>query len=58
LVGTGPPKVDDAPKPTSSVRIKRMFGAPSGAVIVFGKSFTESLTVRPTLPAKLKFELK
>jgi hypothetical protein len=30
-VGTGPPKVLDAPKPTSSVMTSRMFGAPAGA---------------------------
>ena len=30
-VGTGPPKVDEAAKPTSSVRMSRTFGAPSGA---------------------------
>src|SRR5215470_20379164 len=29
-VGTTPPKVDGAPKPTSSVMIKRMLGAPCG----------------------------
>src|SRR5262249_47100170 len=29
-VGMTPPKVDGAPKPTSSVMIRRMFGAPLG----------------------------
>jgi hypothetical protein len=30
-VGIGPPKVDDAAKPTSSVRMISTFGAPFGA---------------------------
>jgi hypothetical protein len=49
-VGTGPPNVDEAPKPTSSVKMSRTFGAPFGAATSFGKSFTDSLTVRPILP--------
>src|SRR4051812_12083882 len=49
-VGTGPPNVDDAPKPTSSVRMSRTLGAPLGAVTSAGKSFVESLVVRPTCP--------
>src|SRR5262249_4593469 len=51
-VGIGPPNVLDAPKPTSSVRIKSTFGAPFGACTSFGKSGVESLTVRPILPWK------
>src|SRR5215831_19881131 len=49
-VGIGPPKVLEAPKPTSSVRIKRTFGAPCGAWTSFGKSGVDPLTVRPILP--------
>src|SRR5262249_35982598 len=49
-VSIGPPNVLVAPKPTSSVRIKRTLGAPAGASTPFGKSGVESLTVRPTLP--------
>ena|GEM_PF-6952052 len=30
-VGTGPPKVEAMPKPTSSSRIKSTFGLPLGA---------------------------
>ena len=33
-VGTGPPNVLLAPKPTSSVRMSRIFGAPLGALPV------------------------
>ena len=29
-VGIGPPNVDDAPKPTSSVMMSRTFGRPGG----------------------------
>src|SRR5208337_1535091 len=32
-VGITPPKVEGAPKPTSSVMISRMLGAPSGGTI-------------------------
>jgi hypothetical protein len=35
-VGTGPPNVLVAPKPTSSVRMSRIFGAPFGAVTPLG----------------------
>src|SRR5262245_40190850 len=48
----GPPKVLVAPKPTSSVRINRTLGAPTGASTPFGKSGVESLRVRPIFPAK------
>jgi hypothetical protein len=51
-VGIGPPNVDDAPNPTSSVRITRTLGAPPGAVVSLGKSFTEPLIVRSTCPLK------
>jgi len=46
----GPPNVLLAPNPTSSVKIKRTFGAPFGASTLFGKSGVESFTVRPILP--------
>ena len=49
-VGTGPPNVPEAPKPTSSVRITRMFGAPSGAFTGWGKSGFELAVVRPMIP--------
>src|SRR5262245_53408832 len=51
-VGIGPPKVLDAPKPTSSVRMSRTFGAPFGASMPLGKSGVDSLAVRPILPWK------
>src|SRR5262249_61578261 len=46
-----PPKVLVAPKPTSSVKINRMLGAPFGASTPFGKSGVESFTVRSILPS-------
>src|SRR6516165_11800479 len=49
-VWIGPPKVLLAPKPTSSVMIKRILGAPLGASTPFGKSGVESFTVRPIFP--------
>jgi hypothetical protein len=52
VVGIGPPKVEEAAKPTSSVRITRIFGAPFGAETPFGKSGVESLEVRPIFPLK------
>jgi hypothetical protein len=36
-VGITPPKVDGAPKPTSSVMISRMFGAPFGGTTSSGQ---------------------
>ena len=50
--GTGPPKVLDAPNPTSSSRISRTLGAPFGACTGFGKSGTESFTLSPIWPLK------
>jgi hypothetical protein len=49
-VWTGPPNVLLAPKPTSSVRINRIFGAPAGASTPFGKSGTEPFKVRSIFP--------
>src|ERR1700733_9852976 len=49
-VGTGPPNVLLAPKPTSSVRMRRIFGAPLGALTSCGKSLVDSSTVRPMCP--------
>src|SRR5262245_14804795 len=51
-VGIGPPNVLDAPKPTSSVRIRSTLGAPFGACTPAGKSGLDSLTVRPIVPLK------
>jgi hypothetical protein len=49
-VEIGPPKALAAPKPTSSVMIRRTFGAPSGAVTALGKSGVDSLALRPMTP--------
>src|SRR6516225_5312779 len=49
-VWIGPPNVLVAPKPTSSVKIKRTLGAPAGASTPFGKSGTEPFRVRSILP--------
>src|SRR5215472_162099 len=48
----GPPNVLLAPKPTSSVRINRILGAPAGASTPFGKSGTEPFRVRSIVPLK------
>src|ERR1700680_3281609 len=52
-VGTGPPNVLLAPKPTSSVRMSRIFGASLGALTSCGKSLVDSSTVRPMCPLKV-----
>src|SRR5215469_3157434 len=49
-VEIGPPNVLDAPKPTSSVRMSKIFGAPFGGCTSLGKSGTESLALRPMRP--------
>src|SRR6516225_6299559 len=49
-VWIGPPKVLLAPKPTSSVKIMRMFGEPAGASYILGKSGVEPLRVRSIFP--------
>ena len=51
-VGIGPPNGLLAAKPTSSVRMSRMFGAPLGAFVSCGKSRVESFGVRPMCPLK------
>lgn len=51
-VGTGPPKLPAAPKPTSSVMISRILGASLAAASGCGKSEMESAVVKPMLPAK------
>jgi hypothetical protein len=51
-VGIGPPKVLLAPKPTSSVMMSSMLGAPCGALTCWGKSRVESWTVAPMWPLK------
>ncbi len=52
----GPPKVSGAPKPASSIRTMRTFGASSGAFGpgIIDQSATESLSVRPIVPPKLR----
>src|SRR5262249_6141163 len=53
--GTPPPKVLNWPKPTSSSRIRRMFGAPCGACTGWGNcAGSESRYVRPISPGKWK----
>src|SRR5262245_56965313 len=49
-VGMTPPKVEGAPKPTSSVRISRMFGAPSGGVICGGQADVLSMAFGMIVP--------
>src|SRR5215510_14457485 len=48
----GPPKALDVPKPASSVRTRRIFGASLGGVTSLGKSGVESLAERPIWPLK------
>src|SRR5215467_11548492 len=45
-----PPKVEGAPKPTSSVRISRMFGAPSGGMICGGHAEVLSMAFGMIVP--------
>src|SRR5213595_2546426 len=53
--GTPPPKTLNWPKPASSSRISKTFGAPLGGRTTFGKvGGSESSNVRPTLPGKWK----
>src|SRR5262245_56501956 len=49
-VGIGPPKVPVAPKPVSSVMMRRTFGAPLGAATSLGKAGLDSLALRPMTP--------
>src|SRR5262245_65392308 len=49
-VGIGPPKVLAAPKPTSSVMMSRMLGAPLGALISLGKSGLDFVAMRSISP--------
>src|SRR5258708_7645986 len=49
-VGIGPPNVELAPKPTSSVMMSRTLGAPGGGWTARGKSGLESAAVRPMVP--------
>jgi hypothetical protein len=50
-VGIGPPKVELAPKPTSSIITSKTLGAPSGAAISFGQSMgSDSPTDGAILP--------
>src|SRR5262249_29064735 len=51
-VGINPPKVLHWPKPESSMRTTRTFGAPSGALIRGILSGLESLYVSPMTPLK------
>jgi len=45
-----PPNVLDAPKPTSSSKIKTMLGASAGALTGSGQYSFDSDNVRPTTP--------
>ena len=53
-VETGPPNVDGLPKPASSIRTSRTFGAPSGGdgVMLIVQSATDASSVRPIVPPK------
>src|SRR5215471_3534289 len=51
-VGTCPPKVPHCPKPQSSMRMRRTFGAPSGALITGILDGVESFANRSILPVK------
>jgi hypothetical protein len=51
-VGIGPPNVDEAPQPTSSVMMSSTFGAPLGAWMPLGKSGVDSFAVRLIFPWK------
>ncbi len=52
-----PPKVSGPPNPASSISTINTFGAPSGAVApgTIVQSPTDSATVRPTVPPKLRW---
>src|SRR5271166_6122719 len=49
-VGITPPKVDGAPKPTSSVMISRMLGAPAGGTIRGGHHDFDWVAFRLIVP--------
>src|SRR5262245_60800725 len=49
-VGIGPPKVLDAPNPTSSVMMSKTLGAPLGGLTSLGKSGFEVLAIRSISP--------
>src|SRR5262249_48247765 len=49
-VGMTPPKVEGAPKPTSSVKINSIFGAPSGAATAAGQPATLSFAFGIIVP--------
>ena len=49
-VGITPPKVDGAPKPTSSVMINRMLGAPLGGTIRAGHAGLDCSAFSPICP--------
>src|SRR5215471_10539502 len=49
-VGIGPPKVLDAPKPTSSVMMSSTLGAPLGGLTSLGKSGLDSSAFRSMSP--------
>src|SRR5271169_3116942 len=50
-VGMTPPKVEGAPKPTSSVRISTMFGAPFGGTTRAGQAGFDWLALRLIWPS-------
>src|SRR5215471_6305138 len=49
-VGMTPPKVDGAPKPTSSVMMSRIFGAPFGGTTRAGHAGLDWAALRPISP--------
>src|SRR5208337_4900989 len=49
-VGITPPKVEGAPKPTSSVMISRMLGAPAGGTIRGGHHVFDWVAFRLIVP--------
>ena len=50
-VGMTPPKVDGAPKPTSSVMISRIFGAPFGGTTRAGHAGFDCAALRLISPS-------
>ena len=51
-VGTGPPNVPAAPKPTSSSITTTTFGAPSGGRSISGRAGVESVASSAMVPRK------
>jgi hypothetical protein len=51
-VGMTPPNVDGAPKPQSSVMMRRMFGAPFGGTTRIGQYCLDCAALSPIVPPK------